>query len=117
MQVPNNPDAILLILQGMARVIGGAASVLGRVGQFLFKGIAIISVLALIFALVLFMTGRGLHAHQGWARGLAGLISGCLLFISVLSLTAFRGPLLLLSTGLTFASGYAICAVWRGFLV
>jgi hypothetical protein len=114
---PKNPDAILLILHGMTRLIGGAAGVLGRVGQFLFNGVALISAFALIFALVLFLTGRGLHAHQGWARGFAGLITGCLLLTSLLSLTALRGPLLLLSTGLTLASAYAICAVWRGFLV
>ena len=115
-QFPKNPDAILLILQGMTRAIGGIAGALGRVGQFLFNGVAVISVFALVLAVVLFLTGRGLHAHQGWARGLAGLITGGVLLISLLSLTALRGPLLLLSVGLAAASGYAVCAVWRGFL-
>jgi len=112
---PKNPDAILLILQGIVRAVSGTASVLGRVGSFLFNGLAMISVLALVFAFVLFLTGRGLHAHQGWSRGVAGIITSGLFLVSFLSLMSIRGPLVLLPAVLAATSFVATWSVWRGF--
>ena len=110
-----NPDAILLVIGGMARSIGAVAGAIGSLGQVVFGIIAAVAVAGLIFSVAAFFTGRGLHAHQDWARTLGGVLMGGLLLVSLLSLVALRGPLFLLALGLFAASGYALLGLWRGF--
>ena len=113
---PKNPDAILMMLQGMTRVIGGASTALSRAAQFIFEGAAVVSTFALVLAALFFVIGRGLHDHQTWARGLAGAFAGTLLVVTVLLVTTLRGPLLLLSAILAVASFGAVWSLWRGFV-
>lgn len=110
-----NPDAILLILGGMTRAMGAVAGVLGGVSQFVFGILAAIAGVMLVFSVTLFLTGRGLHAHQDWARIVGGLLMAVVLLGSLLSLVALRGPLAVAALGLMAASVYALLGLWRGF--
>ena len=68
----------------------------------------------LLLSLILFFTGRGLHAHAGWSRVVAGLMLTCLLLVGLLGLLSIqsRGLFALM---LTSAGGYGLWALWRGF--
>jgi hypothetical protein len=112
-----NPDAIILMLQGMVRVMGAAANFLGGLGQAILGVMAAVSIAALLFAIALFFTGRGLHAHAGWARGMGGVLVSVILLGSLLSAAVTRGPFLLLSLLSAAGSVYALRALWRGFAV
>ena len=88
-----NPDAIIMMLEGMTRVIAAAAGVAGFVGKVLVVVLALASIVALILAGILFSTGRGLLEHQDSARGVAAAVMIGLLLVSLFSLTAVRGLL------------------------
>jgi hypothetical protein len=110
-----NPDAVLLVLGGMARGIGAAANFLGSLGQGIFALFAVLGSVGLVLSITLFFTARGLHAHAAWARGMGGVLMTLVLLIALLSLTVLRGPLMLLSMSVAAASGYALWTLWRGF--
>ncbi len=112
-----NPDAILLILEGMTRTIGAVSNVLGFFGKFVFAALAILSAGALLLAVALFFTGRGLHAQQEWARISATVIAAGVTLWGLASATAFRGFWLLLSLTLTAVGLYALRILWLGFAV
>ena len=69
-----NPDAILIILDGMTRVIGAMAGVFGFLGKLILGALVVLSVMGLSLATALFFTARGLHAQQEWARAAAGVL-------------------------------------------
>lgn len=111
-----NPDAILMILGGFAKGVGALANFIGTIGQGILSILAVIASVGLVLAVVLFLTGRGLHAHAGWARAVGGGLMGFLLLTSLFaSVAVFRGPLALAAFALAAASGYAIWTLWRGF--
>jgi hypothetical protein len=112
-----NPDGVLLILEGMTRTVGTLASVLGFLGKFVFGGLAIVSIVILILAMTLFFIGRGLHAHQGWARVVASLLMIVSLLTSCLCVTSIRGPWLVLSFSIAATSVYALWILWHDFAV
>src|SRR5580765_4778525 len=90
----HNPDAILLILSGMTRVVSTFASILGFFGRFIFDSIAIVAFITLGIAIALFLTGRGLHAQSTWARVVAGLLMTGVSLSGLISLATIRRPLL-----------------------
>ena len=110
-----NPDAILMMLQGIAKTVGAVAGGLGSVGKFIFGVMASVSVVMLCLGVVFFFVGRGLHAHESWARIVAGLLATFSLLVALLSCLTFRGSLLVFALGLAGASGYAIWTLWKGF--
>jgi len=110
-----NPDAIIMTIEGMARVIGVVAGLVGVVGKVVAVLLAALSTILLAFSCVLFLTGRGLHGQEDWARETAGVVSSGVLLGSLLSLVAVRGwwrALSLLGAG---AAGYALVALWHGY--
>jgi len=110
-----NPDAILMMLQGIAKTIGAIAGGLGSLGKFIFGVMASVSVVMLCLGVLFFFVGRGLHAHENWARIVAGLLATFSLLVGLLSCLTFRGPLLVFGIGLAAMSGYAIWTLWNGF--
>ncbi len=103
-------DLILLA----ARAAGAVFGFIGAIGDAVVRGLAVASVAVLLLSLTLLFTGRGLHAHAGWARVVAGLMLTCLLLLGLLGLLSIqsRGLFAML---LTSASGYGLWALWRGF--
>jgi hypothetical protein len=110
-----NPDAILMILQGIAKTVGAIAGELGSLGKFIFGVMASVSVVVLCLGVVFFFVGRGLHAHENWARIAAGLLATFSLLVGLLSCLTFRGPFLVFGLGLAGMSAYAIWTLWKGF--
>jgi len=114
-EMGKNPDAILLILGVFARVLGGLMDFLGGIGRMVFGVIAVVSLVALVYAIALWFTSRGLQAQARWARGVGALLVTVPTLISLLSLTVFRGPAMILAL-LVFGAGlFALRALWIGF--
>ena len=113
----SNPDGILLLLEGITRAVGSLAAVCRFVEKFVFGGIAVVAFGILVIAVAFFFVGRGLQAHQDWARLMAGLVMTGLVLAAVLSVTSIRGPWVLLSFGVTAAGLYNLWALWRGFQI
>ena len=112
-----NPDAILLMLKGMASVVQGFANVLGFLGRYVMTGIALLSVFGLVMAVGFWATGRGLHHQDPWARGLAGVIVGIGFLFSLFFLLATRGlPLAFAAISSAFCI-VALVTLARGFPV
>ena len=112
-----NPDAIIMILEGITRVVGAGAGFFGAVGKMMVGVVAVVSVVALILAVTFFYTGRGLHAHQGWARGMAGVLLAGLLLFSLLALVSVRMPVQVLPALFVIGTIYALWTVWHGYAV
>jgi hypothetical protein len=62
----DNPDAILLMLKGMTQAIGFLGRAAGTLGQIAMNFLAGVSAVALVLALALWFTGRGLQAEANW---------------------------------------------------
>lgn len=63
-----NPDAILMILQGMTQAVGVLGRIAGSLGQIALNFLAILSTFAVVLAVAMWFTGRGLQAQTNWAR-------------------------------------------------
>ena len=110
-----NPDAILMIILGMAKGFGAIANGIGTAGKVIFGWIAIIASAAILLATCLFFTARGLLAHQTWARGMAALLMVALLLVSVVSLVSAKSRHRLISVLFMAGSIYALRGLWAGY--
>ena len=110
-----NPDAILLTLEGMTRVIGVFGRVFGVIGRLAAIALAVLSIAGLAFAGLLYFTGGGLAAHDAWARETAIVVSGFLLVASVLSMVAVRRWWRALALVIAAAAIYALVALFQGY--
>jgi len=114
--MPKNPDAVVLTVMSIAKVVGGAANLLGKLGGGLIKGLAIVSVSVLACAALLFLTGRGLQLQESWARWLAFLLMLPFALISPIGLLSRGSPLIrVVSAAVCFSSGYALFVLWTAF--
>ena len=110
-----NPDALLLVIEGMSRALNTTATFFSGVSNMVFSIVAGIAGVALVASIALFLTGRGLHAHHAWARFAGSGLMAVALVAGLFSLLTFRGPLMLGSLAVILASGYALMGLWRGF--
>lgn len=111
----HNPDAVILILEGMTRVASTLGRLAGFAGKLLVVVVAAVSVLALILAAVLYATGNGLLARQDWARGTAAVVTAGVLLWSLGALLAARGPWRVLAVAPAAGTLYALAALWNGY--
>lgn len=96
----SNPDAILLILDGMQRSLVAASGFFGGLGRAFLTFLAVLSTFGLAAAALLWLTGRGLQQGAGWAKPVA---------LTLAVLFTLVGPLVALSTaGLLRAAAFAI---------
>ena len=112
-----NPDAILLIITSMARVIGAIAGGVGKAAQAVLGVVAVVSTAAMAMGAALFFTARGLEARQGWARGVGGLLIGAALLVSLALFLSVRGVRRILAGVLVAACAYGLRTVWVGFSI
>jgi len=95
-----NPDAVLLILDGMQRSLASASGFLGGLGRAFLTFLAVVSTFGLVAAALLWLAGRGLQNGAGWAKPLA---------LTLAVLFTLAGPLVALSTaGLLRAAALAL---------
>lgn len=86
-----NPDAMLLMLQGLTQVVGSVATFVGAIAQIVLDMAAAAAGVGLLLAVTLWSIGRGLQAHAPWARwGGFALLMLALLAALVLALS-FHG--------------------------
>lgn len=84
----DNPDALLLMLQGITQAISGLASLVGTLAQIVIQMAAVIAGAGLVLGLTCWFIGRGLGAEALWARFAAA---------AVLTLVTLAAALLALS--------------------
>jgi len=102
------------LLDMAIRATGAVFGFIGAVGDAVVRGLAVASVAILLLSLTLLFTSRGLHAHAGWARLVAGLVLTFLLLVALLALLS-SGSKSLIALLLASGSCYGLWALWRGF--
>lgn len=113
-EVPRNADNMLKLIDGAARIAAAPFRLLAWAGQWVMLIVAIVSVLVLIMAVILFFTGRGLHLNQIWAKYSASIFLFALCSSWFSSSVALRkSPLLLIPLSGAAACVYGLWALWR----
>ena len=110
-----NPDAILLMLQGMTHVATAAGRLFGVLGRVAAIALAVLSLASLAFAALLLATGRGLDAHEDWARVTAVVVSTAVTVGSSGLVLSTRGWWRVLMLLLVAGAIYALVASVRGY--
>jgi hypothetical protein len=107
-------NSALDLLDLAVRSAGAVFGFIGAVGDAVIRGLAIASAAVLLLSLTLLFTSRGLQAHAGWARVVAGMVLVFLLLATLLALASSGSKSL---TALILASGssYGLWALWKGF--
>lgn len=108
-------DSLVNVIVQMAGFAGKVLSVFGDIVEGIIRGLAFASFCGLVFAGMIFLTGRGLAGNAMWAKVVgSGLMLVMLLVSGLGSLTPAFGLIRLLSFVLFGLSGYSIWMIWRG---
>ena len=106
------------LLSNSAKAVGAGVGPLlahlSAAAMWLITGLAIASLVVALFALLLYLTGRGIARHTRWARITASFISAVFLLVSILALTSLRqdlAPLACVPVGLSLYSIWVLG--WR----
>lgn len=111
----DNPGAILLMLKGITKTVSAFGRFAGSLGQFIFNGLAILSVIGLLFGIACWFTGRGLSANASWARASAmALILGAKLPSLLLALSLHNVVRILMFALVTLCA-FGIHTLWTGY--
>jgi len=103
------------LITGAERVAATAVYALGSLGDGIIKGLLAASVAALVFASILYFTGRGLSVGAGWARLLSGSAWALLTLIGALSLLSAGGAVRLAGASVFLLGGYSLWVLVTGF--
>lgn len=110
-----NPDAILLMLQGLTKAAGALGRVGGAIGRLPVRALAIVGVFGLVLAAACWSTGAGLADHAAWAPLAAGaLIVLALVPAAVLTLS-LRGLGRVVALALLVVCVLGLHALWGGY--
>ena len=110
-----SPDSLVGLLEIGARILGGIFRAIGSAGQWVSTALAVVFFLGLLLACGLFFTGRGLHAHSGWARFVASLFACGAILSSLVAMTVVRRGLFPVCASVAAAGVYAIWVLLRRF--
>jgi hypothetical protein len=104
-------DLLLLIARGSAKLI----AFFGGTIEWALVVLTVVSFGCLAFAVLLYFTGRGLHASRGVARAMGILLAILPLLVSFVGITSLRRPVPFAVSSVIFAlSAYVIWALgWR----
>ncbi|MBZ5611087.1 MAG: hypothetical protein LAP38_22725 [Acidobacteriia bacterium] len=109
-------NSLVGLLVGGAQLAGKAMKWLTAGAQWAIILLAALSLLLLVFAIVLFAVGRGLHAHHAWARVLGVILASGLLLAGASSALMFRQSLAVAAASVVAAmSAYVVWALCREF--
>ncbi len=116
---PNSSqDGMVQVITGVGFALGSVFRPLASLGIFFIKIAFVVSIVVLLFALVLFFTGRGLSVGAGWARGLSGLALGGMALVGAFGCLVISGPVpRLLASSLALGGGYGVYLLATGFKV
>jgi hypothetical protein len=105
---------LVALIANAARAAGFALRALGGILNFILVVLAVAAVLALLFGVLLYLTGRGIGQHAAWARVMAMLISLGLALASCAVMVVMRrdnAPFAALPIGLSLYSLWVL--IWR----
>ncbi len=109
-------NSLVGLLMAGAQAAGKALRWLVNGAQVAMVALAVIFTILLASAIALWAIGRGLHAHQTWARVLGILIASALLLASLSGALFVRhGFAVAASSAVAFSSMYTLWALWRQF--
>ncbi len=115
-EVQSSQDGMLQIITGAERGIGMVLRPLAAFGEFFIKAAFAVSIVVLLFAIVLFFTGRGLSTGSGWARVLSGLALGLMALVGALGCLISGGPgIRLLASSMALGGGYGVYILATAF--
>ena len=104
------------LITGVERGLATVMRPLAVLGEGIVKGLFAASLAALIFAAILYFTGRGLSVGAGWARLLSGSAWALVTLVGALSLlTPVGGLIRLAGTSFLLFGGYGLWVVTSGF--
>lgn len=113
-----NPDAVLLLLEGLVKGAGALGKVGGFIGEIVAGLLAGLALAAVLVSLLLFFTARGLLHQQPWAWWSAAILMANLLLLGLIGVRMSlrrRGTRLAISSLLVIVSASAIYALWKGY--
>lgn len=110
-----NPDAILLMLQGMTKAAGALGRVGSALGRLLVRGLAIVGVFGLVLAAACWSTGAGLAEHAAWAPLAAGVLIVLALVPAAVLTVSLRGPRRAAALALLVVCVLGLHALWGGY--
>jgi hypothetical protein len=106
---------VSLLVDGV-RLFGKLFGALASAGQVVITIAAVMAFAALLCAVLLFFVGRGLHAHESWAKVVGILMMFGMLFISSIgALSVRRGLVSLILTAAAAACVYGLWTLFRRF--
>ena len=114
MSVPN-PDAVLLVLTGIARVMQFLAKSVGALGKWVARAVAVCSLAGVVLAVTLYLTARGLDDHQAWARTMACVTSAAGTLVAAVACLTTRGLLRFVSLMIAALCGRVLWVLWQGY--
>ncbi len=108
-------DSLVNVIVVMAGIAGKVLSLFGDIVEGFVRGLAIASFCGIVFAGMLYLTGRGLAGNAMWAKLAGSALMVLLVAISGLgTLTPVLGPFRVLSLLLLGLSLYSLWIIWRG---
>lgn len=110
-----NPDAILLMLDGITRVFGALGGVISTASRWFAAGLGIVGVLGLALATLLWFTGKGLQSQAEWARLSAAALSLAAVGLSLVLTLTIPGLLRLVPLVLATTFVLVLYALWQGY--
>jgi hypothetical protein len=110
-----NPDAILLMLKGITETVGALGRFAGSLGQFIFNGLAVLSVVGLLFGIACWFTGRGLSANAHWARVSAFILIALAMLPSLLLALSLHNVGRVLMLAILTLCAFGIHTLWTGY--
>ncbi|MGH6911106.1 MAG: hypothetical protein ACREE0_07010 [Phenylobacterium sp.] len=102
------------LISNAANGVGGVLSFLNGVAAWALGLLAVLALVAALFAGLLYLVGRGLDASKPWARVLAMAMMAVLAFHSLVALALLRGGARLLDACVLAAVVYALWVLgWK----
>jgi predicted permease len=108
-------NSLVGLLVGGAQLAGKALKWFTTSAQWAIALLGVVSMLLLVAAIALFAIGRGLQAHQTWARILGMLLAAVLLFAGASCALMLRQGLAAAASALAATSVYILWVLWREF--
>jgi hypothetical protein len=95
--------------KGVGAILGKLLELLSGAALWVIALLSVVTLLATLFAVLLYVTGRGIGQHAGWARIVAIVLAAGLLLVSIGVLALLRRDLALLA-GLPI--GLSLYTLW-----
>lgn len=115
-ELTTSSDGMVQIFNGVERGLAFVTRPIAILGEGIIKGLFTASVVGLVFAAILYFTGRGLSVGSGWARVLSGSAWLLVTLIGALSLlTPANGLIRLAGASVLLFGGYGLWVLTTGF--